>query len=111
MKNFSWRDFNSLVWYDTFISFIFRFMAKTSEPLLAIGIIVSAIDFLQKGQLLAGHPQLAFAWSCAQGIAMEVSVGPVLVSALDANEDGDQWKARLYGALSVLLGVVGGAML
>jgi hypothetical protein len=114
-SKFSWRQFlhevENLKWYDALIAFLFRFMAKTSEPLLAVGIIVSAIDFLQKGQLLASHPQLAFAWSCAQGIAMEVSVGPVLVSALDANEDGDLWKARLYGALSVLLGVVGGAML
>ena len=39
---------------------------------------------------------------------MEVSVGPVLVCALDAKEEGDVLKAKLYAALSVLLALVGG---
>src|SRR5437667_73846 len=83
MKGFSWSKFNSLVWYDTFISFIFRFMAKTSEPLLAVGIIVSAIDFLQKGQLLAAHPQLAFALSCTKHKRFSEAVQHVSLSLHD----------------------------
>src|SRR5437867_1922516 len=50
-----WNAFVSLNWYDGLISFLFRFVAKTSEPLLAIGVIVSAADFLQKGQLMTNN--------------------------------------------------------
>lgn len=103
--------FNSLVWYDLFTSFVFRFMAKTSEPLLAAGVIISAIDFLQRGQLLAHNAELSLWWSIAQGVAMEVSVGPVLVNALDAREENDKAKAVLYASLSIVLAVVGSAML
>jgi hypothetical protein len=45
-----WESFVSLTWYDAVISFLFRFVAKTSEPLLAAGVIVSAADFLQHGR-------------------------------------------------------------
>lgn len=105
------RSFNSLVWFDIVISFIFRFMAKVSEPLLAAGVIISAIDFLQRGQLLAHNPELSLWWSVAQGVAMEVSIGPVLMNALDAREDGDTVKMKFYAALSAVLAIVGSAML
>src|SRR6266568_2943530 len=78
-ERYTWKQFgkdiNGLNWYDVVTSFIFRFFAKTSEPLLAAGIIISAIDFLQRGQLLAHNAELSLWWSIAQGVAMEVSVG------------------------------------
>ncbi len=114
-ERYTWKQFgkdiNGLNWYDVVTSFIFRFFAKTSEPLLAAGIIISAIDFLQRGQLLAHNAELSLWWSIAQGVAMEVSVGPVLVCSLDAREEGDILKAWFYGILSALLAFVGGAML
>jgi len=45
------QKFASLTWYDKFIEFIFRFTAKTSEPLLAAGIVYSAADVLSHGQI------------------------------------------------------------
>jgi hypothetical protein len=45
------QRFVSLDWYDKLIEFIFRFTAKTSEPLLAAGIVYSAADVLSHGQI------------------------------------------------------------
>jgi len=105
------QSFVSLQWYDGVISFLFRFVAKTAEPLLAAGVIVSAADFLQKGQLMAHNAMLAGAWSWTQSIAIEASTGPVLVFALQAFKAEDKVKGWLYSVLAFLLFVVGGAML
>lgn len=106
-----WQSFVSLNWYDGLISFLFRFVAKTSEPLLAVGVIVSAADFLQKGQLMSHNPTLASAWAWTQALAIEASTGPVLVFALQAFRAGDKVKGRLYSVLAALLFIAGGAML
>jgi hypothetical protein len=103
--------FTGLRWYSASVTFLFSFLAITSEPLLAAGIVLSAIDFLQRGQLLAHNPVLASAWSIAQGLAMEVSVGPVLKNTLEARSEKDQVKTWLYGVLAGFLFAVGGAML
>lgn len=105
------QSFVSLDWYDGLISFLFRFVAKTSEPLLAVGVIVSAADFLQKGQLMSHNPTLASAWAWTQALAIEASTGPVLVFALQAFRAGDKVKGVLYAVLATLLFIVGGAML
>jgi len=110
-KHPRWQSFVSLNWYAGTISFIFRFVAMTSEPLLAAGIIVSAADFLQKGQLMSHNPQLSSAWSWTQALAIEASTGPVLVFALQAFRAGDRVKGWLYSVLAGLLFIVGGAML
>ncbi len=106
-----WQSFVSLTWYDGLISFIFRFLAKTSEPVLAFGVIISASDFLQKGQLMAHNPTLVTAWAWTQAFAIEASTGPVLASSLSAFRAGDTIKGVLYACLAGLLFVVGGAML
>ncbi len=103
--------FASLKWYDSFIEFLFRFVAKTSEPLLALGIVISAVDFLTKGALLSHNPSLTEAWAWCQAIAIEASSGVVFVYALQSFKDRDNIKGRLYLALSVLLAFTGGAML
>jgi len=110
-KHPRWQSFVSLNWYAGTISFLFRFVAMTSEPLLAAGIIVSAADFLQKGQLMSHNPQLSSAWSWTQALAIEASTGPVLVFALQAFRSRDQVKGVLYAVLAGLLFIVGGAML
>ena len=110
-KHPRWQSFVSLNWYAGTISFLFRFVAMTSEPLLAAGVIVSAADFLQKGQLMSHNPQLSSAWSWTQALAIEASTGPVLVFALQAFRAGDRVKGWLYSVLAGLLFIVGGAML
>ncbi len=111
IKHPRFKSFVSLNWYDGLISFLFRFVAKTSEPLLAVGVIVSAADFLQKGQLMSHNPTLASAWAWTQALAIEASTGPVLVFALQAFRAGDKVKGVLYAVLAALLFIVGGAML
>lgn len=106
-----WQAFVSLGWYAGLISFLFRFLAMTSEPLLALGVILSAADFLQQGHLMSHNPALMVAWSWAQALAIEASTGPTLAFSLDAFRAGDKLKGRLYATLAALLFIVGGAML
>lgn len=105
------QKFVSLVWYDQLIEFIFRFVAKSSEPLLALGVVFSAADVLSKGTLMQGNSSLLYAWAWAQAIAIESSGGVVLVYALQSFKLQDKTKGWLYLALSVLLSLVGGVML
>src|SRR6266496_6010532 len=61
-----WHGFVSLIWLDGSINFIFRFIAKTSALLLAIGIVISAADFLTDGRLMHNNLMLANAWAWTQ---------------------------------------------
>src|SRR5260221_3399217 len=106
-----WRGFVSLRWYDGFIEFLFRFVAKTSEPLLALGLVISAADVLTKGRLMQGNPELSDAWAWTQALAIEASGGVVLVYALQSFRDKDTVKGVLYCILATLLAVVGGMKL
>lgn len=103
--------FVSLTWLDSTINFIFRFVAKTSELLLAIGIIISAADFLTDGRLMHNNLVLADAWAWTQAIAIESSSGVVLMYALQAFRDKDKVKGWIYIALATMLALVGGVML
>ncbi len=111
VKHPGWQSFVSLGWYAGIISFLFRFLAMTSEPLLAVGVILSAADFLQQGHLMAHNTALQGAWSWAQAISIEASTGPTLAFSLDAFRAGDKIKGRLYATLAALLFIVGGCML
>jgi len=106
-----WQSFVSLVWYDGLIEFLFRFVAKTSEPLLAVGLIFSAADILTKGRLMQNNLLLSDAWAWTQAIAIESSGGVVLVYALSSFRQRDTPKGWLYLLLSALLAIVGGIML
>ncbi len=105
------KSFTSLAWYDEIIEFVFRFVAKTSEPLLALGLVISAADFLTKGTLMHSNPELTLAWAWTQAIAIEASSGVVFVYALQSFKAKDKVKAWLYLVLSLLLALTGGAML
>ncbi len=106
-----WQAFTSLAWYDQAIEFLFRFVAKTSEPLLAAGLVISAADYLSHGQVMAGHPSFSMAWAWAQALALESSSGVVFVYALSAFRAKDSIKGAIYLALSLMLAIVGGGML
>lgn len=106
-----WKSFVSLAWYDGLIEFIFRFVAKTSEPLLAVGLVISAVDVLTKGRLMSDNIALSYGWAWAQSIAIESSGGVVLVYGLQSFKDRDKVKAWAYIVLAALLAIVGGMML
>jgi hypothetical protein len=106
-----WQQFTTLGWYDALIEFTFRFVAKTSEPLLAAGLVISAADFLTSGALMRGNAAFAMAWAWTQALAIEASSGVVFVYALQSFRQQDQVKAWLYLVLSLLLAITGGAML
>lgn len=106
-----WQSFASLSWYDQAIEFLFRFVAKTSEPLLATGLVISAADYLSHGAVMAGNPTFSLAWSWVQALALESSSGVVFVYGLQAFKQQDTIKGGLYLALALLLAIVGGGML
>src|SRR5215831_13391010 len=106
-----WQSFVTLRWYDGFIEFLFRFVAKTSEPLLALGLVFSAADVLTKGRLMQSNLTLTDAWAWTQAIAIESSGGVVLVYALQSFAQRDKLKGWLYVVLASLLAIVGGMML
>lgn len=106
-----WSGLISLIWLDGTINFIFRFVAKTSELLLAIGIVISAADFLTDGRLMHNNLILADAWAWTQAIAIESSSGVVLMYALQSFKERDKAKGVVYTVLAAMLALVGGVML
>ena len=106
-----WTSFVSLNWYDGAIEFLFRFVAKTSEPLLAAGIVYSAADVLSKGHLGSANTTMDNLWAISQALAIESSGGVVLVYGLQSVKEHDHVKAWLYLILSALLAIAGGIML
>lgn len=105
------QKFLSLDWYDSVIEFLFKLAAKTSEPALALGLTVSAADYLSHGAVMAGHPAFSLAWSWTQALALESSSGVVFVYALQSFKQTDKIKGGLYLALALMLAIVGGGML
>ncbi len=106
-----WSGLISLIWLDGTINFIFRFVAKTSELLLAIGIVISAADFLTDGRLMHNNLILSDAWAWTQAIAIESSSGVVLMYALQSFKEKDKVKGWVYTILAAMLALVGGVML
>jgi hypothetical protein len=86
-------------------------VAKTSEPLLAAGLVISAADYLSHGAVMTGNPAFALGWAWAQALALESSSGVVFVYALSAFRQADKVKGGIYLALALLLAIVGGWML
>ena len=106
------KSFASLAWYDACIEFLFKLAAKTSEPLLAIGIVYSAADVLSHGNLGYGNQNVQNWWAITQALAIESSGGVVLIYGLQSLcGERDTIKAWLYLPLSALLAICGGIML
>jgi hypothetical protein len=87
------KSFASPEWYDAFIEFLFKLAAKTSEPLLAIGIVYSAADVLSHGHLGYGNQGVQNAWAITQALAIESSGVVVLVYGLLSLKEKDTIKA------------------
>ncbi len=110
VKHTRWRSFASLAWYDEAIKFLFNFVAKTSEVLLAAGLIVSTANFLIDGNLMTGHPVVATAWAWCQAIAIDSSLGVTFYYVFGCIKRQDWIKTVLYSLLTILLAVVAGTI-
>src|SRR5258707_7490849 len=101
--------FLSLDCYEVALRCLFSFVAKTSEVLLAAGLVVSTANFLTDGSLLATYPNVSVAWAWAQALAIDSSLGVSLASTFQYLKQGAWVKALLYGLLTFLLAGVAGA--
>jgi hypothetical protein len=104
------KTFADLRWYDGLIRFIFNFTAKTSEVLLAAGLVVSTANFLTDGAIMSGHPVVATSWAWAQAIAIDSSLGVTFWYVFQCIKHQDWIKVVLYGLLTILLAVVAGTI-
>ena len=104
------RTFAALGWYEETITFLFTFTAKTSEVLLAAGLVVSTANFLTDGTVMGHNDQLATAWAWAQAFAIDSGLGITFFSVFTCLKQRDWLKATLYGLLTLLLAVVAGTI-
>lgn len=108
-QNARLEAFLSLSWYEVALRFLFTFVAKTSEVLLAAGLVVSTANFLTDGNILATHPGVSIAWAWAQALAIDSSLGVSLSYAFQCFKQEEWIRGALYGLLTLLLaGVAGG---
>ncbi len=108
-QNARLETFLSLTWYEVTLRFLFTFVAKTSEVLLAAGLVVSTANFLTDGSILATHPGVSIAWAWAQALAIDSSLGVSLSYAFLCLKQEEWIRGALYGLLTLLLaGVAGG---
>jgi hypothetical protein len=102
------RAFASLRWYEETIKFVFPFVAKTSELLLAAGIVISTANFLTDGAVMGHNIMLSDAWSWAQALAIYSSLGIVFMNAFQSLRERDTIKAIIFFTLTALLATVAG---
>ena len=100
--------FLSLGWYEEAIKFVFTFVAKTSELLLAAGIVISTANYLTDGAVMSHNTALADAWSWAQAVAIDSSLGVVFMNAFHSVRERDKAKAIIFFTLTALLAIVAG---
>ncbi len=104
------HHFASLAWYEASLTFLFTFAAKTSELLLAAGLVVSTANFLTDGSVMGNNLFLAHAWAWAQALAIDSSLGITFYSIIACIKERDWLKGALYGLLTLLLAVVAGTI-
>jgi hypothetical protein len=105
----SWfQSFASLEWYEETIRFLFNFVSKTSELLLAAGIVVSTANFLTDGEILRGNKIVSEAWAWSQAIAIDSSLGIVFLNGFHALREREKIKALIFFTLTALLASVAG---
>ncbi len=104
------QAFLSLAWYEVFLRFIATFIAKTSELLLAAGLVVSSANFLTDGAVLHNGNFASNAWAWTQAIAIDSSLAISFYNALQCMKQRDWTKCILYSLLTLLLALVAGAV-
>ena len=104
------RRFASLKWYEEVITFLFNFAAKTSEVLLAAGLVVSTANFLTDGKVMGNSAGLATAWAWAQALAIDSSLGVTFSSIFASIKQRDWIKVCCYSLLTGMLAIVAGTI-
>jgi hypothetical protein len=104
------HGFASLGWYEEAIRFLFTFAAKTSEVLLAAGLVVSTANFLTDGKIMGASTWLATEWAWAQALAIDSSLGVTFHSVFISIKQHEWIKVICYGLLTLLLAVVAGTI-
>lgn len=99
------EQFLTLEWYETLLRFIATFFAKTSELLLAGGLVVSTANFLTDGHILT-NANAAAAWAWVQALALDSSLGISFYYVLQCLKQRDWVKFVLYLLLTGLLTLV-----
>lgn len=101
--------FLALDWYEKILRFVATFVAKTSELLLAAGLVVSTANFLTDGNVL-NNAQAAAAWAWVQALALDSSLGISFYYTLQCLKQRDWVKFALYAILTGLLTLVAGSI-
>lgn len=104
------QNFISLQWYEETITFLFTFVAKTSEILLAAGLVTSTANFLTDGKVMGTGSAIANAWAWAQALAIDSSLSVTFVHVFTSLKQRDWLKAVCYGLLTCLLAFVAGTI-
>lgn len=104
------QAFLSLAWYEIALRFIATFIAKTSELLLAAGLVVSSANFLTDGNVLSNGNVASNAWAWTQAVAIDSSLAFSFYNALQCLKQRDWAKCILYSLLTLLLALVAGTI-
>jgi hypothetical protein len=83
-----------LHWYEKTIKFVFALVTKTSELLLAAGIVISTTNFLTDGDMMNYQNALSDAWE--QALAIDSSQGIVFMSAFQSVRERDKVKSDYH---------------
>lgn len=98
------HDFVSLQWYEETIKFLFTFVAKTSEILLAAGLVTSTANFLTDGKVMGTGSPIANAWAWAQALAIDSSLSVTCVCQHQATRLA---QSRVLWPADLLAGICG----
>lgn len=104
------QAFVSLTWYEILLRFIATFIAKTSELLLAAGLVVSSANFLTDGAILGSTTFASIAWAWTQALAIDSSLAISFYYVLQSFKQRDWTKCILYSVLTLLLALVAGTI-
>ena len=104
------QAFFSLTWYEILLRFIATFIAKTSELLLAAGLVVSSANFLTDGDILGTATFASKAWAWTQALAIDSSLAISFYNTLQCLKHRDWTKFVLYSLLTLLLALVAGTI-
>jgi hypothetical protein len=96
------EQFLSLSWYDTLLRFASNFVAKSSEVLLTVGLMVSSANFLTDGSIVKQGTMLSLAWAWIQSIAIDGSLGTSFYRVLIGLKERD-WITCIFSAILTIL--------
>jgi hypothetical protein len=104
------RKFGELSWLKNLKNFIFDLVVQASELLIVLALVISMVNYLTGGALVASMPWLSQCWAWLQAIAIDAGFGVVLVNFLESLRGKNWVQALIYFVLTGLLGFNAGAV-